>query len=142
MENLGLKPPNQHSVQWNASFTERLLLVEPDLELRESRSLLLSSLRLTVHAAGYHLDLFQLLHENRYKLIVLELLRNEEYASQVAEFVRENWPEAKILLLGQSCGDLDDWLYDDIVDPCCNPAGIIQSAQRLLEWARTGRLIR
>jgi hypothetical protein len=142
MANLGIVPPNQHPGQWDASIIEQLLLVEPDPELRESRCLLLSSLRLTVHAVGYHLDLFQLLRENRYRLVVLELLRNEEHASQIAGFVRVNRPEAKILLLGQSCGDLDDWLYDDIVDPCCNPAGIVQSAQGLLEWARTGRLIR
>jgi hypothetical protein len=75
-------------------------------------------------------------------LIVLDMSDEEEHASQIAEFVRANWPEAKILLLGQNCRHLDDWLYDDIVDPCCNPAGFMQSAQRLLEWARTGQMVR
>ena len=69
-------------------------------------------------------------------MIVVDLLHSEEYASQIAEFVRASWPEAKLLVLGQSCGHLDDWLYDDVVDPCCNPEGLIQSAQHLLEWAR------
>jgi hypothetical protein len=142
MAELGFSSPNQPPSQWNASFVEQILLIESDTELRESRCLLLSSLRLPVHAVGCHLEVFQLLRENRYTLIVLGLLHDEERASQVAGFARANWPAAKILLLGRSCGHLDDWLYDDIVDPCCNPAGFIQSAQRLLEWARTGQLLR
>jgi DNA-binding NtrC family response regulator len=142
MANLGFDPPHQPRSQWNASFVEQILLVESDPELRESRRLLLSSLRLPVHAVDCHLEVFRLLRENRYTLIVLGLLHDEEHASQVAGFVRANWPAAKILLLGRGCGHLDDWLYDDIVDPCCNPAGLIQSAQRLLEWARTGKLLR
>lgn len=141
MANPGINAPNQNLSQWNATFTEQVLLVESDSDLRESRRLLLTSLGLPVHAVGYHLEVFQLLRESHYSLIVVDLLHSEEYASQIAEFVRASWPEAKILVLGQSCGHLDDWLYDDVVDPCCNPEGLIQSAQHLLEWARTGRMI-
>jgi hypothetical protein len=141
MTNLGINAPNQSLTQWSAEFTEQALLVESHSDLRESRRLLLSSLGLPVHAVGCPIEVFQLLRESHYTLIVLDLLNSEEYASHIPEFVRANWPGAKILLLGQSCGHLDDWLYDDVVDPCCNPAGLIQSAQHLLEWARTGRMI-
>jgi CheY-like chemotaxis protein len=142
MAELGFNPLNQPPSRWNASFVEQILLVESDPKLRESRCFLLSSLRLPVHAVGYPLEGFQLLRDSRFTLIVLDMSDEEEHASQIAEFVRANWPEAKILLLGQNCRHLDDWLYDDIVDPCCNPAGLMQSAQRLLEWARTGQMVR
>jgi hypothetical protein len=58
MANPGINHPNQHPGQWDASFTEQLLLVESDAELRESRCLLLSALRLTVQAVGYHPEVF------------------------------------------------------------------------------------
>jgi hypothetical protein len=128
--------------QWNVKFTEQLLLVEADPGLCESRRLLLSSLGAQVHAVHCHLEVFHLIGENHYNLIVLDVLRDPEHASQVAEFARANWPAAKILLLGPGRGCLDDWLYDDLVDPYCNPAGVIEAAQSLLDHARAERLIR
>jgi hypothetical protein len=124
----------KHSAgQWNATFTPKTLLVESDPEIRQSRQLLFASLGLSVHAVGCYPEVFQLLGENRYQLIVLDLLHNREDASQIAQLGRVRWPEAKILLLGYSCGSLDDWLYDDLVDPRRSSSTLVESVQRLLK---------
>jgi hypothetical protein len=39
---------------------------------------------------------------------------------------------AKILLLGRPSENFDDPLYDDAVNPSCNPSGIVETADRLL----------
>jgi len=120
---------------------ERVLLVDSDPGLRDL-SLLLNSPQLFVDAVRGYSEVFRLGDENRYTVVVLSERRNDHQTFQIAEYVRTRWPDAKILILGDSCGDLDDWLYDDIVDPTCNTAGFIQAVQRLLEWARTGRIHR
>jgi hypothetical protein len=121
-------------------FVERVLLIASDRNLRYSRQLLTSSLGLAVDLATGPSEIFRMSREIRYNLVVLDRRGKEKQASQVAECVRTRWPKAKILLLGESSGDLDDWLYDDLVDPRGNPAVLVQFAQRMLVWARTGRI--
>jgi hypothetical protein len=141
MMNPGFNALSQLPGRWNTNLREQLLLIESDPGLCESRRLLLASLGVPVHAVHSHLEVFQQAGGNRYNLIVLDVLRDPEHAPEIAEFARVNWPEAKILLLGPGCGSLDDWLYDDLVDPYCNPAGVIESAKDLLDHARAERII-
>jgi hypothetical protein len=119
-----------------------VLLVEPDPELRDSRYLLLSCLRIPVLTVGSYAEVFQLLEPTCYSLIVLSIRSNERQASHVAEYMRRRWPTAKILLLGDTCGYLDDPLYDERVNACGNPSGVVKAAERLLESIQTGRIIR
>jgi len=117
-----------------------VLLVDPEPGLRDLRYLLLSTLRIPVHAVGSYAEVFQLSGPDCYNLVVLCIRPNEKQASYVAEYVRRRWPKAKVLLLGKSSGCIDDPLYDDIVDPYCNPSGFVEATKRLLEWVRTGRM--
>lgn len=109
------------------------LLVDSDPELRDSRYLLLSSLHIPVHIVSSYAEVFQLTEPSCYNLVVLSTRPNDKQASYVAVFVRNRWPTAKILLLGVNCGCLDDPMYDDIVNPRCDPAEFVRTAQRLLQ---------
>lgn len=137
-----LKPSINASNGCTSVFRESVLFVDADPELRDSRRLLLSSLHLPVHTVESYAEVFQLPEPSHYNLVVLNIHPNERQASNVAEYVRRRWPQAKVLLLGDTCGSLPDPLYDDIVNPYCNPAGFVHSAQNLLEWTRTGRIVR
>jgi hypothetical protein len=117
---------------------DRVLIVDSNLELQHSRSLLLSSLGLPVDMAAGVSDVFRLSRKIRYHLVVINGIRSDGQAATIAECVRTRWPTARVLLLGESCGVLDDWLYDDLIDPGNGPAGVVQSAQAMLDWARTG----
>jgi hypothetical protein len=141
MTNFGFNLVPKAGSPWNAKFTEHLLLVEADPGLRESRRLLLCSLGVQVHAVGTHREVYQLLRETPYSLVILDVPRDPDQATQFAEFAGARWPAAKILLLGRGCS-LDDWLYDDVFDPYCNPGGFIQCVQSMLERAQAERLIR
>jgi len=123
------------------SMAMSALLVDSDPELRDSRYLLSSSLHIPVHTVTSYAEVFLLTEPSCYNLVVLSTRPNDKQASYVAVFVRNRWPTAKILLLGENCGCLDDPMYDDIVNPRYNSAGLVQAAQRLLEWVRTGRIL-
>jgi hypothetical protein len=118
-----------------------VLLVSPEPDLLDTRHRLLSSSHISVHPLGSYAEVYQLPETDRYNLIVLSIRPNEMQACHVAEYARHRWPNAKLLLLGESCGCLEDHLYDDIVNPRGNPAGFIEAAECLLESARIGRII-
>ncbi len=122
------------------SLAMPVLLVDSDPELRDSRSFLLSALSIPVSVVGSYEELCSLPTTNSYNLVALTVRPDEKRASQIAEYVRRRWPKAKILLLGESCGCVEDPLYDDIVNPRYNPAALVQAAQRLLESVRIGRI--
>ncbi len=118
-----------------------VLLVSPESDLLDTRHRLLSSSHISVHAIGNYAEVYQLPEHNRYNLIVLSIRPNQIQACHVAEYARHRWPKAKLLLLGENCGCFEDHLYDEIVNPCGNPSGLIQAAERLLESIRIGRII-
>ena len=117
---------------------DRVLIVDSNLELQHSRRLLLSSLGLPVDTAAGVSDVFRLSRKIRYYVVVINGAGNDGQTATIAECVRARWPTARVLLLGESCGALEDWLYDDLVNPSNNPAGVVQSARAMLDWARTG----
>ena len=98
---------------------------------------MLSCSQISVHAVGSYSDVYQLPELGCYNLIVLSIRPNETQACHVAEYARQRWPNAKLLLLGENLECIDDPLYDEIVNPHCNPAGFVEAAKRLLESART-----
>lgn len=118
---------------------ERVLIVDHNLELGHSRKLLLDSLGLPVDVAAGVSEVFRLSRKIQYRLVVVNVSKINGRTARIAECIRIRWPKARILLLGDTCGELYDWLYDDIVDPTNNPAGVVSSAQLALTWARTGR---
>jgi hypothetical protein len=109
-----------------------ILLVESDPELRDARRLLLGFLRHPVLAVGAYMDVCQLPTDSNCCLVAVDINPSEHEALRIAVHVRRTWPGAKILLLGSPSQDFDDPLYDDSVSPSCNPAGVIETAKRLL----------
>ncbi len=118
-----------------------VLLVDPEPDLLDTRYRLLSSSHISVHAIGSYAEVYQLPELDCYNLIVVSIRPNLLQACHVAEYARHRWPQAKLLLLGENCGCFEDHLYDEIVNPCGNPSGLIQAAERLLESVRIGRII-
>jgi hypothetical protein len=139
MLNASLLPVNA-TTGIGANDLGQTLLVDLEVEVQESRLLLLAFLHVAVHSVASYPEVFRLKHAIDFNLVVLNIYPNDQRSSQVAAYVRRRWPRAKVLLLGTGCGCIEDPLYDDIVDPCCNPAGLLEVAQRLLGtvWSGTG----
>lgn len=112
-----------------------ILLVDPDPELRESRRSLLSSIHLPTCAVSCSSEVFGMENEASYDLVAISMSAGANDVSYIAAYVRRRWPDAKILLLGDSCGDVDDPLYDEIVDPSFNPSGFTDVSRRLIGLA-------
>jgi hypothetical protein len=137
MLNASLLPVNAVTVPDTGDLGQALL-VDLDYELRVSRLFLLTSLHVAVHSVTSYTEVFHLNDAMMFSLVILNIRPSDERASHVAAYVRRRWPSAKVLLLGTGCGCVEDPLYDDIVDPCCNPAGLIEVAQRLLGTVWSG----
>jgi hypothetical protein len=52
--------------------------------------------------------------------------------AQAAEYVRHRWRSARILLLECEPPEIDDWLYDERIDPQLHPATLREMAIRLM----------
>jgi hypothetical protein len=111
------------------------LLVDPDPDLRDTRRFLLAALNLPVEAVGCSSEVFGLIPESDYGLVAINLSVGLSEVSHVAAYVRQRWPDAKILLLGESCESLDDPLYDDRVNPFRDPSAFADASKRLLAAA-------
>jgi hypothetical protein len=81
--------------------------------------------------AGYP-DVCGLSESCAFSLVVISLAPNQNEAAKIAEYVRRQWPAAKILLFGRLSADFDDPLYDDIVDARFNPSAFVNMSERLL----------
>ena len=117
---------------------EQALLVDLGHELLDSRLLLLSSLNIAIHCVASYTEVFHLNDAISFSLVVLNICPSDKRASDIASYVRRRWPRAKVLLIGTGCGCVEDPHYDDIVDPCCNPAALLEVVQRLrgTVWSR------
>jgi hypothetical protein len=109
-----------------------ILLVDSNPYLRDSRRLLLGTLRHPVLAVSAYTDVCALPSDSNCALVAIGISSNEHEASRIAVHARRTWPMAKILLLGRPSENFDDPLYDDAVNPSCNPSGIVETADRLL----------
>lgn len=134
-------PENQVTASSPGDSARSVLLVHPEAGTRDVNCLLLSCRHLSVHAVGSYAEVYQLPAQAGYNLIVLDIRPNEAEACQVAEHARQRWPRARLLLLGESCEDIDDPLYDEMVNPYGNPDGLIEAVERLLACARGSGII-
>lgn len=131
--NSPLKKPSRPSV----------LLVEPDLNLLANRALLLSRSDYTVAIANNYREIFELRGEAGFHLAVLSDTLGELALCAAAEFVRRQWPSARILILGSARVPLEDYLYDEVVDHRFQPKELLDTLSRLCEdsWSLTSRLL-
>jgi hypothetical protein len=73
------------------------------------------------------------LHDkDAYSLVILVLHPQARETAEVAHFVRHRWSEARILLLETESAVIDEWLYDERVDPHPHPATVRDAAIRLM----------
>jgi hypothetical protein len=131
MLNRSLSKPNSPDDAAPLSLSS-ILLVEPDPHIPDSRRLLLGALRHPVLAVSAYTDVCALPGDSNCALVAIGIATNECEASRIAVHARRTWPTAKILLLGSPSENFDDPLYDDAVNPSCNPSGIVESADKLL----------
>jgi hypothetical protein len=69
--------------------------------------------------------------EHGYALVILVLSPKSSETTEAADFVRHRWTAARILLLENESAMVDDWLYDERVDPHSHPATLREAAIRL-----------
>ena len=83
-------------------------------------------------AEGYW-DLFfiSLSESEHVSLAILEPSTPEQELRQRAEQIRRRWPDAKILVVGEHVGDLEDWLYDERVPSGVRPEKLLALMERL-----------
>jgi hypothetical protein len=70
--------------------------------------------------------------KDAYALVILVLNPQARETAEVAHFVRHRWSAARILLLESESTVIDDWLYDERVDPHPLPATVRDAAIRLM----------
>lgn len=109
----------------------RILLVDAALALQESHLLLLRTIPAIVETLVSYADLY--LHEQQdYVLVILVLHSKSSGSVEPARFVRRRWSAARILLVEDESAMIDDWLYDERIDPHSHPATVREAAIRLM----------
>lgn len=109
----------------------RILLVDAAPALDEWHLLLLRSIPAIVETLASCADLY-LHQEHGYALVILVLHSNSRETAEAAHFVRHRWSAARILLLEGESAMIDDWLYDERIDPHSHPAKVREAAIRLM----------
>ncbi len=115
----------------------RILLVDVALALNELHLELLRSIPAIVETLPSCADIY-LHEEHAYSLVILMLHTRSRETAQVAEFVRHRWRSARILLLECESPEIDDWLYDERVDPHLHPTTLREAAIRLMTQKEHG----
>jgi hypothetical protein len=134
---LGLSPqtttPNRadQPPTFSANTPARILLVDGSFILSESHLLPLQSIPAIVETLGSCADMY--LHKGHgYALVILFLNCKPIETAEAAHFVRHRWSTARILLLESEPAMIDDWLYDERVEPHSHPAKLCEAAIRLI----------
>jgi hypothetical protein len=121
----------EQSLVVTAKKHPRILRVEQALALRELHLSLLRSIPAYVETLACCTDLY--LHaEPAYALVILVLHCQSGETAEAAHFVRRRWITARILLLESESAVIDDWLYDERIDPQRHPAAVREEAIRLI----------
>lgn len=114
----------------------RILLVDESHVLEEAHVVLLRSIPASVESLCSCADMY--LHKGHdYALVILVLHPESRETAEAAFFVRHRWSRARILLLESQSAIIDDWLYDERIDPCLHPVTVRGAAIRLMtgrEW--------
>lgn len=114
-----------------------ILLVDEALKLHASHLKFLRSMPATVETLASCFDMY--LHGGRgYALVILALHCESRETAEAAHFVRRRWSAARILLLERESAMIDDWLYDERVDPDLHSAKLCEAAIRLMAEEKYG----
>jgi hypothetical protein len=105
----------------------RILLVEPDQHLLNSRSLLLTKSNFKVLTAGNACEVYRLRSAPMVKVAVLSDALGDSGLRAAAECIREQWLTARILLLGAVQPSFEDYLYDEALDHRFEPGKLLDS---------------
>jgi hypothetical protein len=121
----------------------KVLLVEPDLEVLANRTLVLSRSNYAVAPANNYREIFSLHDEIGFCLAVLNDTLGEMALRAAAEFVRRQWPSARILILGNAQAALEDYLYDEVVNHRIRSEELLDTLERLSkdDWSLRSRLV-
>jgi hypothetical protein len=133
-------PPNNSAEKFTRP---RVLLVEPDLDVLADRMLLLSRSKYIVAPASSYREIFGLRSEIGFGLAVLNDSLGGLALRAAAEFVRRQWPSARILILGNAQAVLEDYLYDEAVNHRIQSTDLLETLARLSEnwWSVRSRLL-
>ena len=115
----------------SAKKPPRILLFDATLTLRECHLEFLRSIPAIVKTLASCAEMY-LHEEHAYALVILMLHSHSRETAEVAGFVRHRWGSARILLLENESPVIDDWLYDERVDPCLHPTALREAAIRLM----------
>jgi hypothetical protein len=115
----------------------RILVLDATHAVRKCHLELLRSIPALVETVASCADIY-LHEEHAYSLVILMLHAHSRETAQVAEFVRHRWRSARILLLECESPEIDDWLYDERVDPHLHPATLREAAIRLMTQKEHG----
>jgi hypothetical protein len=75
--------------------------------------------------------LFALAQSDPFPIAVLSDRLGPSELIAAAQFVRRQWPQARILVLGQAAPVLGDNLYDDSIAHSCEQVGLLKTLARL-----------
>ncbi|MGD0732086.1 MAG: hypothetical protein ABR956_12550 [Terracidiphilus sp.] len=115
----------------SASKQPRILLVDAALALYELHITLLRSIPAFVEKLASCAEMYR--HTgDAYAVVILVLHRKASETAEVAQFVRHRWGAARILLLEKESAAIDDWLYDERVEPQPHPVTMRDAALRLM----------
>ena len=119
------------------SLQPRILLVEPDQHLINSRSLLLAKSNFTVLMARNACEVYHLRNVPLVRVAVLSDTLGDSGLRAAAECVREQWSTAKILILGAAQASFEDYLYDDALDHRFEPGKLLDSIARFCQSSQS-----
>lgn len=86
----------------------------------------------SVAESYWQLCLLSLKEAEQISVAILEVMGSVCELRQKAELIRRRWPQAEILLIGDSVDDLDDPLYDERVPWGTEPPDVLVVIKRLL----------
>ena len=93
----------------------RVLTVNSDKRLLDSRALLLQGLHYQVNTATDFFQIQSISNPETFEVAVIEHVDPPSELDYVARLIRKRWPKAQILILSGVTPLLDDALYDERV---------------------------
>src|SRR5271170_4637548 len=115
----------------DASLWRGILLVEPNVALLTAEALLLTRTNYCVTSACSQREIFALRDTKAIALAILSDCLGPRRLTAVAETVRRQWPQARILILGRAESVLEDYLYDEQIDHSLDPKQLPDDLERL-----------
>jgi hypothetical protein len=128
---------NTLTISGDTPLQPLVLLVETDVELLASRTLLLTQSDYGVVTAKAPREIVELRCLGGVQIAILSEAMELAQLRVSTESVRMQWPSARILILGHVPFGLDDHLYDENIDLHFDPRKLLDTLKRLNEEAWT-----